>query len=62
MLCFFPRLGVLREVKKVLGFPQMFSFDPGSSIQLLSNNTEKIFPLNMVEFYPGRSHHLKRIN
>ena len=59
---FFPRLGVLRKVKKVLGFPQMFSFDPDRSIQLLSNNTEKIFPLSMVRFYPGRSYHLKRIN
>ena len=36
-------LCVLREVKRVLAFPQIFSFDLDRSIKVLSNKIEKMF-------------------
>ena len=36
-----PCLGVLREIKRVLAFLKIYSFDPGSSIKLLSTKIEK---------------------
>ena len=38
----FPCLGVLREVKKVFAFPQMFRFDLGSSKGISKQNRKKL--------------------
>ena len=34
---------MLIEVKRVLGFPKLFRFDPGDFIKLLSSKTKKYF-------------------
>ena len=54
----FPCLGVRRGAKRVLAFPQTFSFDLGGSIKLLSIEIEKSFLLSMVRFYPDRTCYL----
>ena len=36
-------------------FDQIFRFDSGSSIKLLSSKIEKMFLLSMVRFNPGRA-------
>ena len=55
------------EVKLILDFPQMFRFDPGSSIKLVSNKIEKMFPQIMQCDFTPAGHtitraDLKRIN
>ena len=45
----FLRLGMLREVKRVVGFPKIFWFDPGSSIKVLSIKMEKMFSLEWCD-------------
>ena len=53
---------MLRGVKRIFAFQQICSFDPDSSIKLLASKIEKVFPLSVVQFYPGRScHHLRRV-
>ena len=37
----FSCVGVSKRVKKVLAFPKMFRFDPGSSMKLLSSKIKK---------------------
>ena len=50
------------EEKKVLAFSKICRFDPGSSIKLLASKIKKVFPLNVVQFYPDRScHHLHQV-
>ena len=41
----FPRLGMLREVKRVVTFPKIYRVDPGSSIKVLASKIKKsVFP------------------
>ena len=51
----FPFLGVLRKFEIVLAFSKMFSFDSGSSIKLLSNKIEIMFPLRKYFTSIGRA-------
>ena len=52
-------LDVPRGAKKVLAFSKTFTYDSCSSIKLTSSYIEKMFPLSMVRFYPGKAcHHL----
>ena len=37
----FPRLGMLREVKRVVTFPKIYRVDPGSSIKVLASKIKK---------------------
>ena len=49
---FFPRLGVLRKVKKVLGFPKMFSFDPDRSYTAIIKQYRKNISLKYGAILP----------
>ena len=53
---------VCSEELKETFFPQIFRFDSGSSIKLVLIKLEKIFPLSMVRFFPGKTcHYLWRV-
>ena len=50
---------MLKGVKRILAFLQIYRFDPNTSIELLSTKIEEMFLVSVMRFYPGTINELE---